>query len=123
MHRGRVPYSFLMASDGPKTWTRGWVTMTTCESPTPLHPPSMLTRITAIRMFDDVDHSHPEVRSELFKWAEWLDGQLDLGGLRLDAVKHFSRGFVRDFLTHMDQVRKSRNKPPWFVVGEYFPTM
>ncbi|KAI6359413.1 hypothetical protein MCOR25_007068 [Pyricularia grisea] len=71
-------------------------------------------------MFADIDHSHPEVRSEFFKWAEWLNDQLLLGGLRLDAVKHMSRCFVRDLVAHIDRVRTAQNKPPWFIVGEYF---
>jgi len=67
-------------------------------------------------MFADVDHSSIEVRQELFSWVEWLGGQLGLGGLRLDAIKHYSLGFIRDFVSHLDQtVGKD-----WFVVGEYW---
>lgn len=36
---------------------------------------------SAIRMFANVDLSHPDVRSEYFRWAEWLADQLPLGGL------------------------------------------
>nr|EAQ71557.1 hypothetical protein MGCH7_ch7g964 [Pyricularia oryzae 70-15] len=71
-------------------------------------------------MFADIDHSHPEVRSEFFKWAEWLNDQMLLGGLRLDAVKHISRGFVQELVAHFERLRDAQNKPPWFVVGEYF---
>ncbi|KAH9436511.1 hypothetical protein MCOR02_000185 [Pyricularia oryzae] len=64
-------------------------------------------------MFADIDHSHPEVRSEFFKWAEWLNDQMLLGGLRLDAVKHISRGFVQELVAHLERLRDAQNKPPW----------
>jgi alpha-amylase len=67
-------------------------------------------------MFADIDHSHPEVRKELFNWIEWLGTQLQLGGLRLDAIKHYSATFLRDFIHHVDQtVGKD-----WLIVGEYW---
>ncbi|VUC30788.1 unnamed protein product [Clonostachys rosea] len=66
----------------------------------------------------DIDHSHPEVRKDLFHWVEWLSSQLRLGGLRLDAIKHFSASFLRDFARHIDQnVDKGTD---WFIVGEYW---
>jgi alpha-amylase len=36
-------------------------------------------------MFSNIDHSHPDVRCDLFRWVEWLGSQLMLGGLRIDA--------------------------------------
>ena len=67
-------------------------------------------------MFADIDHKHPEVRQDLFDWIKWLRSQLDLGGLRLDAIKHYSAQFLRDFVVHIDQnVDKD-----WFIVGEYW---
>lgn len=73
-------------------------------------------------MFADIDHHHPDVRQELFGWAEWLDSELRIGGLRLDAVKHYSWHFVRDMLAHVDDARSRRlgdGAKPWLVVGEY----
>ncbi|KAK3377223.1 glycoside hydrolase family 13 protein [Lasiosphaeria ovina] len=69
-------------------------------------------------MFADIDHRHPAVRRDLFHWAAWLAGQMGgrLGGLRLDAIKHYSFEFVRDFLAHID----ARVDRRWFVVGEYW---
>jgi alpha-amylase len=66
----------------------------------------------------DIDHSHPEVRKDLFNWVEWLSSQLRLGGLRLDAIKHFSASFLRDFVRHIDQ--NVDNGTDWFIVGEYW---
>lgn len=67
-------------------------------------------------MFSDVDHKHPEVKADLFNWAQWLSEQMPLGGLRLDAVKHYSFGFLRDFVSHIKQLVA----PDWFIVGEYW---
>ncbi|KAH8881372.1 alpha-amylase-like protein [Thozetella sp. PMI_491] len=67
-------------------------------------------------MFADIDHKHPEVRRDLFHWVEWLASQLKLGGLRLDAIKHYSAAFLRDFVRHIDQTVG----PDWFLVGEYW---
>lgn len=67
-------------------------------------------------MFADVDHKHPEVRQDLFHWIQWLASQLKLGGLRLDAIKHYSASFLKDFITHIDQTIGQ----DWFIVGEYW---
>ncbi|KAK3951364.1 Amy1 [Pseudoneurospora amorphoporcata] len=75
-------------------------------------------------MFADIDHGHPEVRRDLFHWTWWLKTQLpQLGGLRLDAIKHYSFAFVRELLGHID--RHVAPGPPgspatWFIVGEYW---
>ncbi|KAL2132273.1 hypothetical protein VTI74DRAFT_3987 [Chaetomium olivicolor] len=67
-------------------------------------------------MFADIDHSHPEVRANMLRWVEWLPWQMKLGGLRLDAIKHYSFEFVRDFVRHaQDHVDKN-----WFIIGEYW---
>lgn len=67
-------------------------------------------------MFANVDLSHPDVRSELFNWAEWLAGQLPIGGLRLDAIKHMSTAFVRDFVKHAKKIWGKE----CLLVGEYW---
>lgn len=76
----------------------------------------MLTMCLASRMFSDIDHKHPEVRADIFRWIEWLPKQVELGGLRLDAIKHYSFRFQREFLTHI----KQHVNPEWFIVGEYW---
>jgi alpha-amylase len=67
-------------------------------------------------MFADIDHTHPDVRKDLFNWVQWLSSQLKLGGLRLDAIKHYSASFLRDFLLYIDR-NVDRD---WFIVGEYW---
>ena len=67
-------------------------------------------------MFADIDHKHPEVRRDLFYWVEWLASQMRLGGLRLDAIKHYSASFLRDFIQHIDKTVGQ----DWFLAGEYW---
>jgi alpha-amylase len=67
-------------------------------------------------MFADIDHKHPEVRADLFSWIEWLPEQVKLGGLRLDALKHYSFTFLREFVIHIQK----HVDPSWFLVGEYW---
>ncbi|KAK6073491.1 alpha amylase [Seiridium cupressi] len=62
------------------------------------------------------DFLHPAVRRDLFRWATWLGSQLKLGGLRLDAVRHYSASFLRDFIRHIDETMGG----DWFIVGEYW---
>lgn len=70
-------------------------------------------------MFSNVDHAHPAVRHDLLHWASWLSTQLPgLGGLRLDAVKHYSAAFVRDLVAHVDAAVPGGRD--WFLVGEYW---
>lgn len=67
-------------------------------------------------MFANIDHSVPEVRQEFMHWAKWLGSQVRLRGLRLDAIKHYSANFLRQFLQELDG-SVGRN---WFYVGEYW---
>ena len=66
----------------------------------------------------NIDHTHPDVRRDLFHWIEWLGLQLNIGGIRFDAIKHFSASFLRDLIVHIDKtVGKGQD---WFMVGEYW---
>ncbi|EEH15936.2 hypothetical protein PABG_06023 [Paracoccidioides brasiliensis Pb03] len=67
-------------------------------------------------MFADLDHSNPEVREDIKRWIEWLGNQLHLSGLRFDAAKHYSAGFLRDFIAHIQQTVGAG----WFFVAEYW---
>ncbi|KAK4641611.1 hypothetical protein QC761_500180 [Podospora bellae-mahoneyi] len=69
-------------------------------------------------MFADVDHRHPDVQQDAFDWVKWLPTQLKIGGLRLDAIKHYSFQFQKRLLRHIDDnVEKGKD---WFIVGEYW---
>lgn len=69
-------------------------------------------------MFADLDHSHPDVRSDIFKWGNWITSTLNLSGMRLDAIKHYSLSFIADLIHHLD-TSTSRGKKLFFV-GEYW---
>ena len=68
-------------------------------------------------MFADLDYSHPEVREDVLRWAKWIMSVLPLSGMRLDAAKHFSTAFQRDFI---DCVRSQAGDRKVFVIGEYW---
>lgn len=69
-------------------------------------------------MFADLDHSHPAVRSDVLKWGTWITTTLELGGMRLDAIKHYSLSFIADFIAHLDKSASGGKK--LFFVGEYW---
>lgn len=64
----------------------------------------------------DVDVNDPKVYRQLFAWAKWYLRVTGVDGLRLDALKHISRGFYRRFLADL---RKECGKE-LFTVGEYW---
>ncbi|RVX66773.1 hypothetical protein B0A52_08966 [Exophiala mesophila] len=66
-------------------------------------------------MFADLDHSHPEVRKDIFDWGTWITTALGLGGMRLDAIKHYSLSFLKDLISHLDLQNKNL-----FFIGEYW---
>lgn len=67
------------------------------------------------RLCNNVDLSDHEVRQDLKRWVDWVGEELNLSGLRLDAVKHMSQGFMKEYIQH---IRHSVG-PDWFLVGEY----
>lgn len=67
-------------------------------------------------MFADLDYSNPEVRQDVMKWGEWIGKELPLSGMRLDAVKHYSFSFQKQFVDHM----RRTHGPNWFVVAEFW---
>lgn len=63
----------------------------------------------------DFDYGRRDVREEMKAWGEWFVKEFDLDGVRLDAVKHISAGFIREWVGH---VRYKRGKD-LFAVAEY----
>ncbi|KAE8353175.1 glycoside hydrolase superfamily [Aspergillus coremiiformis] len=66
-------------------------------------------------MFANLDYSHPAVREDVLRWGTWICQQLPLRGMRLDAAKHFSTAFQREFIAHVRQTN-----PDLRVIGEYW---
>lgn len=69
-------------------------------------------------MFDDIETRNPSVRDELKRWGEWYLNTVDLGGFRLDAVKHVNAGFLQEWATHVRSVAQK----PLLIIGEYWQT-
>lgn len=67
-------------------------------------------------MFANLDHTHPEVRADIFNWSEWLGTELPISGMRIDAAKHYSAAFQKEFVDHL---RKTVGAD-YFLVGEYW---
>ena len=56
---------------------------------------------------NDLDLDHPEVIHNLLHWGMWVAKELNLDGVRLDAIKHMRDTFVKQFLeTRPRQPRK-----------------
>ena len=64
----------------------------------------------------DVNYAHPEVKKEVISWGKWIVNELKLDGFRMDAVKHISEGFIKEFL---DEVRRVYGQD-FYSVGEYW---
>ncbi|EXJ80086.1 hypothetical protein A1O3_08372 [Capronia epimyces CBS 606.96] len=69
-------------------------------------------------MFADLDHSHPSVRADILNWASWISATLNLGGMRLDAIKHYSLAFLADLVSHLETTVP--HGKDLFLVGEYW---
>ena len=64
----------------------------------------------------DIDFKNPEVVEECFRWAKWYLEETGVDGFRLDAVKHVSASFYRDYIKRI----KAELKENLFCVGEYW---
>ncbi|WP_438831464.1 alpha-amylase [Streptococcus pluranimalium] len=67
-------------------------------------------------MFNDVDFRHPEVVANLKKWVEWFLKTSQVGGFRLDAVKHIDSDFMAEFIRYI----RDHLKEDLYVFGEYW---
>ncbi len=67
-------------------------------------------------MFANIDFHHPEVIEEMKRWGRWVSKELDLDGMRLDAIKHINDNFIKGFL---ESVREERGQD-FYAVGEYW---
>ncbi|KAJ5820505.1 hypothetical protein N7474_006096 [Penicillium riverlandense] len=67
-------------------------------------------------MFANLDHSHPEVQDDIFKWAEWIGTEIPISGMRIDAAKHYSAAFQKKFIDHL----RANVGADYDLVGEYW---
>lgn len=67
-------------------------------------------------MYNDIEHRNPSVRQELNYWGKWYHDQIFFDGVRLDAVKHQSPDFYKEWLNNL----RSNTGKNLFAVGEYW---
>ena len=67
-------------------------------------------------MFANIDYNHPVVIEEMIQWGQWLAETLQCGGFRLDAIKHISHEFIREFVKQINQERGDE----FYIVGEFW---
>ena len=64
----------------------------------------------------DIDHSHPEVKEEIFKWVDWFMEETKVDGFRYDALKHISDEFIYELSKHI----MDKKKDDFYLLGEYW---
>lgn len=62
----------------------------------------------------NIDHSQDFVRKDIKEWLCWLRKEIGYDGWRLDFVRGFWGGYVRDYLDASE---------PYFAVGEYWDSL
>lgn len=67
-------------------------------------------------MYNDINHRNPFVREELNYWGKWYEEQIHFDGVRLDAVKHISPDFYKEWLNNL----RSNTGKNIYAVGEYW---
>lgn len=67
-------------------------------------------------MFADVDFKNEEVTTHVKSWGKWVSNELNLDGMRLDALKHIDSNFIKEFLKTL---RDERGES-FYAVGEYW---
>ncbi len=64
----------------------------------------------------DLDFGNEEVREECKKWGKWYLEFTKVNGFRLDAVKHISAKFYKEWIQYL----REQTKKELFTVGEYW---
>lgn len=67
----------------------------------------------------DLDTDNPEVIEETCNWGKWYQDTVHMNGFRMDAVKHISFGFCKDWIAAM-RAYGNTGQNELFVVGEYW---
>ena len=62
-----------------------------------------------------LDFGRPDVREHLKYWGAWLMKTIGADGVRLDAVKHYTANYAREWMGHV----RAQVGRPLFAVGEY----
>jgi alpha-amylase len=66
--------------------------------------------------FPSFIHAKTIVQTDVRAWGKWVSKELNLKGIRFDAVKHYSEGFLQSFIENLDAIAGNN----WFLVGEFW---
>lgn len=64
----------------------------------------------------DIEFRNPAVREELKYWGKWYMETTGVNGFRLDAVKHITPGFIKEWAEYMQQLAHDQ----LLIVAEYW---
>lgn len=67
-------------------------------------------------MYSNIDYSHSEVKAHIYEWIQWFVDTTQIGGFRLDAIKHIDR----QFMTSLIQFIHEKYGENFYVFGEYW---
>lgn len=67
-------------------------------------------------MHADIDYNNNEVVDHITEWGQWVCKELNIDGMRLDAVKHIDLNFIKYFV---ESLRKKQGDK-FFFVAEYW---
>ena len=80
------------------------------------NPTQLAGDLDAMLFFYDYDQDVLSTKEGLRDWTQWLDSNVGIEGLRMDAVKHFPTSFVSYLMNELQVSGQS----PDLVVGEFF---
>lgn len=67
-------------------------------------------------MHADIDYDNPEVVNHIIEWGNWVCEELQLDGMRLDAVKHIKHRFLWNFINSI----KKKQGIQFHFISEYW---
>ncbi len=80
------------------------------------NPTQLAGDLDAMLFFYDYDQDVLSTKEGLRDWTLWLDSNVGIEGLRMDAVKHFPASFVSYLMGEL----QANNQSPDLIVGEFF---
>jgi alpha-amylase len=64
----------------------------------------------------DVEYRNPHVVEEMKNWIKWYIETTKVDGIRLDALKHISSDFLKEWITYI----KKEINPDCYILGEFW---
>lgn len=64
----------------------------------------------------DIEYRNPHVVQEMKNWIKWYLETTKADGVRLDALKHLSSGFLKEWITFI----KTELNPDCYILGEFW---